>query len=203
MSYLCISLTLILMFAIVRGPKSIAGDGIYKGELPPSLASVVRLICFIFLCYGIFFNGAMQGFFPLFEVLFALAGALGIEAHQLNKYWKQARAAKRLNSAESAVHEGEVPIPSPADLDECQERRYAELVRTGRLDDILTVCVDAMEPENKTKSFRIPRWLTNDEYKALGSVMKQRGWMVEYTMLCQYTQRPALLIYPTRRKARD
>ncbi len=203
MSYLCITLTLILIFAIVRGPKSIAGDAIYKGELPPSMASAVRCICVVFLCYCIFFNGVLQGFFPLFELWFALAGALAIETHQLNKYWKQARAAKRLNSAKSAALEGEVPIPSPADLDECQERRFAELIRTGRLDDILTVCVEAMEPENKTKSFYIPRWLTNDEYKALGSVMKQRGWIVEYTALCQYTHRPALMIYPKGRKIRD
>lgn len=196
MGYVTISLAFFLVFALTRGPESRAGDAIYKAELPASWASLVRFVYFLLICHIIVVNGVLNGSIPGFQLLYALFVALIIEAYELFKHMKQARATKRTKCAELAAHEGEIRIFSPAELDECEEQRLARIVSSGQLDDILTVCAEVMEPEKKSKSFRIPRWLTNDEYKALRSVMKQRGWNVDYTSFCEYTNRPELRMSP-------
>ncbi len=86
-------------------------------------------------------------------------------------------------------------IPSSSDLIKDRIAFLDSIVQSGRVDDILALCKEAVR---RVGSFGVtvplPRTLTDDEYAAVSRALSKSGWWVRYTWLGLITGNRKLVI---------
>ena len=193
MQYVLIFATYMFAYFLLLPPKNVAGDAVYKGELEDRHLRPIRYFVYsstyIFtnFCYFLSPRGLLVD-----ELAFQIVCIIFIE---VTAYFRLARHAEQRTTVSEHEHQaGGVTILSASELEHFERERLAEIVLSGRIDDILRLCAQNLEAGLIGRSFSIPRWLTRDEFKALQATMKDKQWLVEYTVMAQFTGKPRLVI---------
>lgn len=204
MNYLYILVALSLIYVFLQPPGDIDGSSTYRGEPTPEKVERLRYFSYLLLCFFAFFCSIIDlKEFPSNEEVFAVLGSLILE------YWLSIRTTSRVQTAVapageqskkvSLAKEGtetQVLVPRKKEVEAAERQRLHDIVEGGRIDDVLELCVQNMRAGVKSQMFDIPRWLTLDEYLALRQKMLDKGWVVKYTFLSRFRNRPQLHMIP-------
>lgn len=204
MNYVYILVALSLIYVFLQPPENIDGSSIYRGEPKPQKVERLRYFSYLLLCFFAFFCSIIDlKEFPSSEEVLAVLGSLILE------YWLSIRTTSPVQTAVapageqskkvSIAKEGtetQVLVPRKKEVEAAERQRLHDIVEGGRIDDVLALCVQNMRAGVKSQIFDIPRWLTLDEYLALRQKMLDKGWVVKYTFLSRFRNRPQLHMIP-------
>ncbi|MBX9953060.1 MAG: hypothetical protein K2Y39_28060 [Candidatus Obscuribacterales bacterium] len=207
MNYVYILVALSLIYVFLQPPGIIDRSSIYRGEPKPQNVERLRYFSYSLLCLFAFFCSVIDlKEFPSSEEVLAVLGSLILE------FWLSTRNTSRVQTAVapagehskkvSLAKEGtEMPVlvPRKEEVESAERQRLHAIAESGRIDDVLALCVQNMRAGVKSQTFDIPRWLTLDEFLALRQKMLGKGWVVKYTFLSRYRDRPQLHIIPFNR----
>ena len=195
MQFVILSASYLFVLIMLMPSKNWSGASIYKGELGNRHLRPIRYFVYItvYLTTLVAFVLSARGFY-LGELAFQIVCVSLLEGMVHFRLARQARAERVARTQQRAPQPGAVTILSPAELEVLERQRIAEFVASGCIDDILELCAQNIEAGMAGQSFRIPRWLTRDEYNAMHSTMKEKEWLTEYTVFAQFTGRPSLVV---------